>query len=238
METTTVDYHNGIYSIEQEQVRAFLLVGEKSALLLDTGKTPVDIKRIIATITQLPVTVILTHRDGDHVGNLHYFTEAFAHGGDIPALEKREDCRGVRLVPLAEGMTFDLGGRKLKILHTPGHTAGSVCLLDAEHGILFAGDTISYGPVYMFGERRNMEQYVKTLERLNILRDEGLFDTVYSCHNTCPAPASIIDDLLLCAGGIRSGEIKGCPYRMNVPFATSLVIGKYGDCSILFDSIL
>lgn len=144
--TTIVRYGSGIYAIDQQMVRAFLIVGEKGALLLDTGAVCADIPKYIEQITGLPVTVLLTHGDGDHIGNLHAFDTAYCNENDHAAVLSHEPCRNVRLLPLSEGDVFDIGGRSLKVLSTPGHTAGSVCLLDEENRILFAGDTVSYGP--------------------------------------------------------------------------------------------
>jgi glyoxylase-like metal-dependent hydrolase (beta-lactamase superfamily II) len=43
---------------------------------------------------------------------------------------------------VGEGDVIDLGGRELEVLHTPGHTPGSICLWDARNGVLFSGDAI------------------------------------------------------------------------------------------------
>jgi glyoxylase-like metal-dependent hydrolase (beta-lactamase superfamily II) len=43
---------------------------------------------------------------------------------------------------LGEGDVVDLGDRSFVVLHTPGHTAGSICLLDERDGILFSGDAV------------------------------------------------------------------------------------------------
>jgi glyoxylase-like metal-dependent hydrolase (beta-lactamase superfamily II) len=56
---------------------------------------------------------------------------------DIPA------C--VPAVDLAEGGEVRFGGIRLRVLHTPGHTEGSVCLLDLDAGLLFSGDTLFAG---------------------------------------------------------------------------------------------
>lgn len=51
----------------------------------------------------------------------------------------------VPAVELAEGGVVRVGDIRLEVLHTPGHTEGSVCLLSADHGILFSGDTLFAG---------------------------------------------------------------------------------------------
>ncbi|MGB8453866.1 MAG: MBL fold metallo-hydrolase [Anaerocolumna sp.] len=56
----------GFYCIEQHFVRCFLVVGVKEALLIDTGVGG-NLREYIAAITKLPITVIMTHADQDHV---------------------------------------------------------------------------------------------------------------------------------------------------------------------------
>lgn len=67
--------------------------------------------------------------------------------------EEGFDVRGWSTPPVeptsfvGEGDVVDLGGRAFQVLHTPGHTAGSICLWEEESGILFSGDTIYVGDV-------------------------------------------------------------------------------------------
>lgn len=49
---------------------------------------------------------------------------------------------------LSDGDTIDLGHRSLRVMHTPGHSGDSICLLDDASGVLFGGDTINTGPIY------------------------------------------------------------------------------------------
>ena len=46
---------------------------------------------------------------------------------------------------LADGQSFDVGGVHLEVLHTPGHSPGGCCLLAADEGVLFSGDTLFRG---------------------------------------------------------------------------------------------
>ena len=64
---TAVKYTDTIYGLEQG-VRFFLITGTERALLLYTGFGGPDLPARIAEITDLPLTVVLTHGDGDHTG--------------------------------------------------------------------------------------------------------------------------------------------------------------------------
>ena len=78
----------------------------------------------------------------------------------------------VPAVELAEGGEVRFGEMRLTVLHTPGHTEGSVCLWSAEDGLLFSGDTLfagGWGRVDLPGA--SPEQMVESLARLATLDD-------------------------------------------------------------------
>jgi glyoxylase-like metal-dependent hydrolase (beta-lactamase superfamily II) len=67
---------------------------------------------------------------------------------------------------LAEGDAIDLGDRRFEILHTPGHTPGSICLWEAATGVLFTGDAIYLEGVHGWEEA---DAFAASLERLRAL---------------------------------------------------------------------
>ena len=78
----------------------------------------------------------------------------------------------VPAVDLAEGGEVRFGSIRLEILHTPGHTEGSVCLLSRDEGLLFSGDTLfagSFGRVDLPGG--SPEAMAESLARLSRLAD-------------------------------------------------------------------
>ena len=80
----------------------------------------------------------------------------------------------VPAVELQEGGEIRFGSVRLEVLHTPGHTEGSVCLLERDEGRLYSGDTLfqgSFGRVDLPGG--SAEAMVESLDRLRRL-DDGL----------------------------------------------------------------
>ncbi|HOK57782.1 MAG: MBL fold metallo-hydrolase [Methanothrix sp.] len=71
-------------------------------------------------------------------------------------------------MPMEDGMVLDLGDMRLEVIHTPGHSPGSVCLYERRDGILFSGDTVfpdgNIGRTDLFGG--STEDLVRSIERL------------------------------------------------------------------------
>ncbi len=181
-----IDYGNGIFALDQGMVRMFLIVGNNRALLFDAGVEKAPVMELIRRITKLPVELCLSHSDHDHTANAGLFDSLYIHEAEIERYEKNGRPKGQELKPLREGFCFELGGRGLTVLHCPGHTPGSIALLDSKEGLIFPGDTLSHASVFMFGDGREDEAYLKTLERLEGLYEEGDFGIIYPCHGECP----------------------------------------------------
>lgn len=229
--TTLNQISSGVWAIEQEMVRSFLILGTKQALLLDTGAAECDMMALIRTVTDLPVILVHSHGDGDHTANDSQFTDIYAHPDEFPIIRRfRPDVSAV-LHPISEGTAFDLGDRVLQVINAPGHTPGSICLLDRKNRILFSGDTLSYGPVFLFGDHRDIHTYRKTLDMLSEL---GGFDTIYPCHNTCPVSLSVISGLKNAVDGTLDGSISPTPCDMPMPDGLSPQVYSYGKCGILY----
>lgn len=93
------------------------------------------------------------------------------------------DYRIVPTVPtrlLEEGDVLDLGGRTLRVLHTPGHSPDCICLLDEHNGLLFGGDTINTGPIYAQSDDVDLEAFARSTARLAGMADA--YGRVFVCH--------------------------------------------------------
>jgi len=140
---------------------AYLVVCE-TPTLIDVG-TGARLRETFAQMNELLgkrklARLVLTHMHFDHTGGAAALqeatgAEAFAFPPDAKALADGngkmtcsgwlgEDQRPVKLRELEEGEHLDCGPLKLEVLHTPGHTEGSMCLFDSAGGILFSGDTV------------------------------------------------------------------------------------------------
>jgi glyoxylase-like metal-dependent hydrolase (beta-lactamase superfamily II) len=126
---------------------------------------------------------------------------------------------------LRDGDRVDLGGRTLTVLHTPGHSPDSICLLDEHDGLLFAADTISTGPIYAQLPDSDLEAFAASTRRLADLAPELRSVLVHHFGRVAVEPAflttvaEVFETLL--AGEVRSAPAKDCLGSdvREVPFA-------------------
>lgn len=130
----------------------------REAIAIDTA-TPC-VEWVTATLAERGWTlklIVSTHRHWDHIGDNAAVADATgaqvaAHLSDRHGLENPGRSNApfpippsVPAIDLAEGYTIRFGEIQLEVLHTPGHTEGSVCLLARGERLLFTGDTLFAG---------------------------------------------------------------------------------------------
>jgi glyoxylase-like metal-dependent hydrolase (beta-lactamase superfamily II) len=202
-------YYQGNYS--------YLLIGKARALLFDAGSGLRDITPVVRSLTSLPVTVLPSHLHFDHVGALGRFERTALP--DDPTLRARVSDDHLTLTRYeflgamdrlqaprfrvddwwADGYRFDLGGRIVEILSTPGHTPTSVSVWDMASARLFVGDYMYPGELYAFLPGASLSAYEATANRLLALLPRHV--RLYAAHmQEAPAipsaPVMVYDDLL------------------------------------------
>lgn len=196
-------FKENFYILDDGRVRQFLILGDNEALLIDTGFADSHVYDTVKSITRLPLKVIMTHGDRDHSGGLKDFGKCYLHKGDWALIS--ED---ILLEPLKEGDVFKCGGYTLEAIEIPGHTYGSTAFADWERKLLLPGDSVQKaGPIYMFGEHRNLDLYIESQKKLLNLQDK--IDTILPCHHEYPIDSSFIEKNLLDAEALKHGELKG-----------------------------
>jgi glyoxylase-like metal-dependent hydrolase (beta-lactamase superfamily II) len=126
---------------------------------------------------------------------------------------------------LRDGEQVDLGGRTLTVLHTPGHSPDSICLLDERDGLLFAADTINTGPLYAQLPDSDLEAFAASTRRLADLVPQLRSVLVHHFGRVAVEPAfltAVADafDAVLC-GDLPSAAAKDCIGHdvREIPFA-------------------
>lgn len=218
---------DGTYRIEDGFVRMFLLEGSKKALLIDTGMTTVNAKEIAQSITDLPLELINTHADPDHVGGNKGFEKFYMHPCEEENFRSHGNDYG-EIVPVQEDQILELGNRPLKIIHVPGHTPGSIAILDINSRVLIGGDSVQDGDIFMFGPMRNIHKYITSMKHLQNYVNE--FDCIYPSHGTFPVKNDLIKKLIQGAEKIVSGDANGNQIDM---FGNKVMLYKFDFAGFL-----
>lgn len=232
MEFTVQKIAENIWAMDQNGVRAFLLVGDEKAILVDTCFGG-DILSACRTVTELPITLITTHADPDHIGCDGQFPEQYMHSAEFSRYESwgKGDLHAK---PLEEGAVFTVGQYRLEVIWIPGHTPGSIALLERNHRFLISGDTVQGGCIFMHGSGRDLRSFRETLIKLESLRQEGLFDTVYPAHGDVSVSAGILTDLLALAEEVLSGNaVPAGPAPDRFP--DTVKVYRHGRAQMFYD---
>ena len=129
---TTTKIMKNFYSIAlHDMVRCFLLLGEREALLVDTCTGEGDLKAVVEGITKLPVTVVFTHADRDHIGAAKHFERRLMHPSEFDYYASKNE-EPAAMEALWEDDILDIGTFRFEVILLPGHTPGSIALLEAD----------------------------------------------------------------------------------------------------------
>lgn len=201
-----IKMNENTWRIEDGHVRFFLLAGEKKALLIDSGMQVHNAREIAESLVNVPVELLNTHGDIDHVGSNEQFESFYMNPAEASNYYNTQKQAGT-IVPVTDGDVIDLGGRELEIITLPGHTPGSIAVLDGKNRVLISGDPIQDGDIFMFGIQREMHAYLLSLEKLEKYKDR--FDTIYPAHGTFPVSPDLIAALHEGATRVLAGEVEG-----------------------------
>ncbi len=226
----------GVFAIyephQAEETISYLIVGNKQALLFDTGMGIGNIRKVASQLTSRFVVVLNSHTHNDHVGDNWQFN--FVYGMDTAftrtnAKGSREDAQA-EIAPdqlcgdlpkafnpktyatkpwkisrfIHEGFKVNLGGRTLEVLSTPGHTPDAISLLDRANGLLFTGDTYYPAPIWLYRPETNLDAYVNSVKRLAVLAPQ--LKLVLGAHNIPVAQPDVLPRLADAIQAVRAGQ--------------------------------
>ncbi len=231
----------GVFAIyephQSEETISYLILGNKRAVLFDTGMGISDLKRLTSNLTSLPITVLNSHTHNDHVGDNWQFDTVYGMDTDFT----RQNARGSRDDAQAEiasdqicgnlpkgfdpttyatrpwkitsyihdGDHLDLGGRTLEVIATPGHTPDSITLLDRANGFLFTGDTYYPATLWLYRPETDFVAYDASIRRLAAMVPE--IKIVLGAHNIPVASPSVLPRLVVAFEAVRASKVPAAP---------------------------
>ncbi len=211
----------------------YLIEGTDRALLID-GLTGVgSLAAFVRELTDLPVTLALTHGHIDHAGMAWETGECYLQPDDIALVYTRGDpaerlafANGTRnggaprysflsladvpapgplkTYPIYTGDIFDLGGTQIEVIQVPGHTYGTVVFLDRARRLVFSGDACNPNTLVNLEGSTTIEEYLESLRFFKTY--QGDFDVMYGGHGMTAVPNTIIDDGILLCEDILAGR--------------------------------
>lgn len=193
---------------EDKGVRCFLFEGRERAMLIDTGYGTLPVRKMAESLTDLPVFLVNTHTDKDHTGGNRDFKPVYMHPAEMDRYKNMlpEGCHMEDVCPLWEGDILDLGYWKFEVILTPGHTPGSIMLLEREKRMLISGDTIQDGNIFMFGTGRNMPAFQSSLKKMMEMAEA--FDSIWPSHGSYPLKKEIIPGILQGTRELVAGRLE------------------------------
>ena len=208
-------------------VACYLVMGEETACLIDTGHGLGDLRSYVETLTDLPVFVILTHGHIDHANAAALWDEVWMHPADLEIYRKHSDLsfrqhelaaheetreipvseynpvRTKEFRPLHDGQLFDLGSLVLEVIHTPGHTPGMCMILIREERMILFGDGCGLEVLLIFPDSSTVSDYRRTLLKLKAYEDR--YDRILRNHGTCESGKELLEHCIGCCEDILAG---------------------------------
>lgn len=233
-----------------DSVRFFVLDGDDACLVIDSGFLPLDIPAMVRDLLkqngrdrvkeksqaemetktpdgEKPILLANTHADMDHTGGNASFAEFYITQVDYDNMNLKESCPNSRMIPAEEGTTIDLGGRILRYYMAPGHTHGNAVLLDETNRILFPGDMVQTGNMFMFGNHRCPEKLMGSLEKLKGMKDR--YDKIYACHGKLILPNDAVDEVIKAWEKVLKKEV--VPVKKEVYDGSIIDMYQCGYCN-------
>ncbi len=213
---------DGVYLINEfDGTNCYLVLGEEKALLIDCGTGFCDLKSAVRKITSLPIVLVATHGHGDHIGGRGQFETLYLHENDskkfnllqgsmlfrklFTAVNMPVKAHGfcskdvkkgeydTKIIPIKEGHVFDLGGKVISVKLTPGHSHGSIALVDETDGIVFCGDNVCDALWMFLPGATSIEEWLPSAEWL---LGESKTHDIYWAHRVPKLESDYIENVI------------------------------------------
>lgn len=198
----------------------YIVEGSEKAILIDAGTKIADLDKIVAGITSKPVSLVANHVHPDHTGSaVNLFDEIWINAADTVLITQCMPGYKGTIKYLSDGQVFDLGGRRIEVIFTPGHTPGSTTFFDQASGYGFSGD--AFGSTNLLLTTNFSTQLATATRVASYMKRYGI-DRMYSGHyhgNDCETLQRVLDEKSMCEEmleGRREGEKSDSPAMLGL----------------------
>lgn len=188
-------------------VRGFLLEGAEKAVLIDTCASSNEARALAESVTDKPVILVNTHGDGDHVAGNGEFESFYMGKADYEGCNVAARFPESRLIDIEDGDIIDAGERPLLMIAIPGHTRGSVAILDVNARVLYTGDSVQDGHVYMFGNHRDPSAFAASLDKMVGMGDK--YDVLRTAHGQMELDGGYVEKVRDAWQMVLDGKVQG-----------------------------
>ena len=217
-----------------EDINCYLIIGKDRCLLFDTGLGLGNIKEVVIGLTKLPIVVLNSHTHYDHIGGnylfdsiigiesrysnanrkgmshetlLSFYKRAYIYSNSLLSCIPNNYIINPFSVSqfFHDNDTIDLGGLTLEIITTPGHTPDGVCLLDKKDSLLFSGDIINKGTLFLHLTESDFQVFSSSIAKINSQRQ--FFKYIMPGHGCTELEESCILELEDNIQKIKDGKV-------------------------------
>jgi hydroxyacylglutathione hydrolase len=154
-----------------KDTNVYVLVNKTEAAVVDAGDCVDAVQDILNDLRATLKYILITHGHPSHISSLSRMKKNIGgticlHASDLDLLRQKESGLEAGLV-LNDGQSLKLADATIRVLHTPGHTMGSLCYHVRETGALFTGDTLFKGEFGKIRGPHSMGLMLRSLKRLN-----------------------------------------------------------------------
>ncbi len=241
-DVTISELEEKVWVVEtSDNTTMYIVEGKEKAMLIDLGTRCADLDKVVRKITSKPLFVVVTHFHPDHAGNIAYFDKIYMHEADTPLVRMMNIPYEGKIEYIEDGDVFDLGGKKIEVVFTPGHTPGSIVLVDQQAGSCYTGDAFGSGQVWMqLKPHLPITVYAESCRKMEQIMDEQNINKIYCGHYPYVKKAydkTYLTDMRMLAEALVNGTApKGEEYNVKIPIgAENPMIVTLGQASIVYD---
>ena len=195
---TITELRSNIFQIKSSPpcCHVYVIKGDNKNVMIDPGFAE-NFENIKLNLSKLGLKedgihlIVLTHEHLDHTGAAKYFCNnslVAAHTQASNKIELNDEFaimnKAFHMAPesihldiyLEDGVFINLGNYKLRVIHTPGHCSGCICLYEEKSSVVFTGDTVlADGIITGIFPSGSISDYINSINKLSSLRINALF---------------------------------------------------------------